>query len=260
MSLLCYCVYNTFRLTEAFLEGYSLHTSHTVNLLHCTWSRKKALSNNCSALSDLVASCLILQRRNKLSSKARMHLSMDTMGIVEDSCLDNYDMAKGAGSSAGGRVHSIDVILGFTKDQEPLLHSVGDEESQKTNMENPQHPEKQVSSDPYGHLPELGDSSQQASYHGESFQKRNYCHLQKLSNTLFQYQCRSGDFPFHCATSGIRAVLSLSESPESGLKVLPHSFPSMLDHCPSIKKYCVIFMQPISWWFIRSSEMTVMWS
>ena len=97
-----------------------------------------------------------------------MHLSMDTMGIVDDSCLDNYDMAKGAGSSAGGRVHSIDVILGFTKDQEPLLHSVGDEESQKANVENPHHPEKQVSSDPYGHLPELGDSSQQASYHGES--------------------------------------------------------------------------------------------
>lgn len=101
-----------------------------------------------------------------------MHLSMDTLGIVDDSCLDNYDMAKGAGSSSGGRVHSIDVILGFSKDQDPLLHSV-DDDSQKNNVENPQHSEKQVPSDPYGHLPELGDSSQHSSYHGESFQKGN---------------------------------------------------------------------------------------
>lgn len=105
---------------------------------------------------------------------------MDTLGIVDDSCLDNYDMAKGAGSSGGGRVHSIDVILGFTKDQDPLLHSVGDDDSQKTNIENPQHPEKQVPSDPYGHLPDLGDSSQQSSYHGESFKKRHYCQSQNL--------------------------------------------------------------------------------
>lgn len=100
---------------------------------------------------------------------------MDTLGIVDDSCLDNYDMAKGAGSSTGGRVHSIDVILGFTKDQDPLLHSVGDDEGQKANRENPQHPEKQDPSDPYGHLSELGDSSQHSSYHGESFQKTTYC-------------------------------------------------------------------------------------
>ncbi|XP_069014157.1 retinal homeobox protein Rx2 [Embiotoca jacksoni] len=94
-----------------------------------------------------------------------MHLSMDTLGIVDDSCLDNYDMAKGAGSNGGGRVHSIDVILGFTKDQDPLLHSVGADDSQKANGANPQDPDKQVQSDHYGHLPELGDSSQHSSYH-----------------------------------------------------------------------------------------------
>lgn len=109
-----------------------------------------------------------------------MHLSMDTLGIVDDSCLDNYDMAKGAGSSSGGRVHSIDVILGFSKDQDHLLHSVGDDGSHKNNTETPQHPEKQVPSDPYEQLPELGDSSQHSSYHGESFQKRNYRPTQKL--------------------------------------------------------------------------------
>ncbi|KAE8290607.1 Retinal homeobox protein Rx2 [Larimichthys crocea] len=101
-----------------------------------------------------------------------MHLSMDTLGIVDDGCLDNYDMAKGAGSSAGGRVHSIDVILGFTKDQDPLLHSVGNDDSQKTNIENPQ---KQIPSDPYGHLPELGDSSQHSSYHDSDLFSGDKC-------------------------------------------------------------------------------------
>lgn len=125
-----------------------------------------------------------------------MHLSMDTLGIVDDGCLDNYDMAKGAGSSAGGRVHSIDVILGFTKDQDPLLHSVGNDDSQKTNIENPQ---KQIPSDPYGHLPELGDSSQHSSYHGESLQRRN-----SLIH-FFSIIMSSEDFVFNCATSGIRA-------------------------------------------------------
>lgn len=103
-----------------------------------------------------------------------MHLSMDTLGIVDDSCLDNYDLAKGSGSSGGGRVHSIDVILGFTKDQDSLLHSIGDDASHKANEENPQHPEKHVPSDPYGHLPDLGDSSQHSSYHGEFVQNRNF--------------------------------------------------------------------------------------
>ncbi|CAB1420387.1 unnamed protein product [Pleuronectes platessa] len=90
---------------------------------------------------------------------------MDALGIVDDSCLDNYDIAKNAGSSSGGRVHSIDVILGFTKDQDPLLHSVGDGDEQKANGEDLHHSEKQVQLDPYGHLPELGDSSQHSSYH-----------------------------------------------------------------------------------------------
>ncbi|XP_029381287.1 retinal homeobox protein Rx2-like [Echeneis naucrates] len=102
-----------------------------------------------------------------------MHLSMDTLGIVDDSCLENYDMAKGAGSNSGGRVHSIDVILGFTKDQDPLLHSVRDD-SQKANEENPQHPDKQAP-DPYGHLPELADSSQHSSYHESDIYSGDKC-------------------------------------------------------------------------------------
>lgn len=98
-----------------------------------------------------------------------MHLSMDSLGIVDDSCLDSYDIAKGAGSSSGGRVHSIDVILGFTKDQDALLSSVGVVDNQKVGGENLQRPEKQIQLHPYGHLSDLGDSSQHSSYHGESF-------------------------------------------------------------------------------------------
>uniref|UniRef100_A0A3Q2YKL2 Retinal homeobox gene 2 n=1 Tax=Hippocampus comes TaxID=109280 RepID=A0A3Q2YKL2_HIPCM len=90
-----------------------------------------------------------------------MHLSMDTLAMAEDGCLDNFDMAKGAGgSSAGGRVHSIDVILGFAKEQDSLLQHHG--RRQKATRENLQLPDKH---DPYGHLSELADNSQQSSYH-----------------------------------------------------------------------------------------------
>ncbi|KAG7267800.1 hypothetical protein CRUP_003219 [Coryphaenoides rupestris] len=58
---------------------------------------------------------------------SRMHLSLDSMSMVDDSCLSPshfHEMGKGGGGPAGGRVHSIDVILGFSKDhQEPLLSS-----------------------------------------------------------------------------------------------------------------------------------------
>ncbi|XP_034064642.1 retinal homeobox protein Rx2-like isoform X2 [Gymnodraco acuticeps] len=73
-----------------------------------------------------------------------MHLSMDTLGIVDDSCLDNYDMAKG-------------------------------DDGQKANGENPQHPQKQIPSDPYRHLSELGDSSQNSSYHESDIFSADKC-------------------------------------------------------------------------------------
>lgn len=102
---------------------------------------------------------------------------MDSLGIVDDGCLDSYDMAKGAGSSGGGRVHSIDVILGFTKDQNSLLHTVEDG-IHKASVENQQqeqsHVDKQGAQDPYRHLPDLGNGAQHPSYndaglfHGDS--------------------------------------------------------------------------------------------
>uniref|UniRef100_A0A8C6UP57 Retinal homeobox gene 2 n=1 Tax=Neogobius melanostomus TaxID=47308 RepID=A0A8C6UP57_9GOBI len=100
-----------------------------------------------------------------------MHLSMDSLGIVDDGCLDSYDMAKGAGSSGGGRVHSIDVILGFTKDQDSLLHTVGEDGIQKASLGNQQHEQNNVDKrgvqDPYRHLPELGNGAQHPTYNGD---------------------------------------------------------------------------------------------
>ncbi|KAJ0012006.1 hypothetical protein NQD34_012981 [Periophthalmus magnuspinnatus] len=114
-----------------------------------------------------------------------MHLSMDSLGIVDDDCLDSYDMAKGASSSAAGRVHSIDVILGFTKDQDPLLHAVGEDGGQKTNVENPQHEQnnvgKQGAQDHYGHLPEMGNGSQHPSYHESGIFHRDKCDAEMTS-------------------------------------------------------------------------------
>lgn len=96
---------------------------------------------------------------------------MDTLGMVGDGCLspDNYhDMLKGGGSSGGGRVHSIDVILGFSKDQDPLLTPVGDVGVHNVATEGLEdHQGKQVKSDPYGQLASLGDSTQHSDFHGQ---------------------------------------------------------------------------------------------
>lgn len=99
-----------------------------------------------------------------------MHLSLDMMNMVDDGCLstDNYhDLGKGGASGMGGRVHSIDVILGFSKDQDPLLNPVGPVDAQKVDGADLGEQDKQVTSDPYGHLQSLPDSSQQSGYHGE---------------------------------------------------------------------------------------------
>lgn len=54
-----------------------------------------------------------------------MHLSLDAINMVDDSCPSPgnfHEMVKGAVVSVGTHVHSIDVILGFTKDPVPLLN------------------------------------------------------------------------------------------------------------------------------------------
>ncbi|KAI2667985.1 Retinal homeobox protein Rx2 [Labeo rohita] len=91
------------------------------------------------------------------------------MNMVDDGCLstDNYhDLGKGGASGMGGRVHSIDVILGFSKDQDPLLTPVGPVGTHKVDGVDLGEEEKQVTSDPYAHLQSLQDNSQQSAYHG----------------------------------------------------------------------------------------------
>ncbi|CAB1343943.1 unnamed protein product [Coregonus sp. 'balchen'] len=96
---------------------------------------------------------------------------MDTLGMMDDGCLlpDNYhDMVKGGGSSGGGRVHSIDLTLGFSKDQDPLLTPIGYEWTHKVDTEGLEdHQGKQGQSDPHRHLPSLGDSTQHSAFHGQ---------------------------------------------------------------------------------------------
>ncbi|XP_061739154.1 retinal homeobox protein Rx1 [Nerophis ophidion] len=52
-----------------------------------------------------------------------MHLSLDSMSMVDHLSPSHFhDLTKGGGTvTVGGHVHSIDVILGFSKDQDALL-------------------------------------------------------------------------------------------------------------------------------------------
>lgn len=67
----------------------------------------------------------------------------------------------------GGPLHSIDVILGFSKEQDPLLNPVGPAEGHKGDGDVLVEQGKQVTSDPYAHLPSMPDTSNQGAYHGE---------------------------------------------------------------------------------------------
>eukprot|EP00063_Salmo_salar_P035931 XP_014010766.1 PREDICTED: retinal homeobox protein Rx2-like [Salmo salar] len=96
---------------------------------------------------------------------------MDTLGMIDDGCLslDNYhDMVKGGGSSGGGRLHSTDLILGFSKDRYPLLTPVGSERTHEVDTEGLEdHQGKQGQSDPYRYLASLEDSNQHSAFHGQ---------------------------------------------------------------------------------------------
>lgn len=67
----------------------------------------------------------------------------------------------------GTRLHSIDVILGFSKEQDPLLTPVGHAGACKGDGEVLVEQGKQVTTDPYAHLPSISDNSHQTAYHGE---------------------------------------------------------------------------------------------
>uniref|UniRef100_A0AAV2JRT6 Retinal homeobox protein Rx1 n=1 Tax=Knipowitschia caucasica TaxID=637954 RepID=A0AAV2JRT6_KNICA len=88
-------------------------------------------------------------------------------------------MAKGAGS----RVHSIDVILGFAKDQDPLLNVVGEDGSQKASVENRQEEHNNLDKQhaQYGSLTELGSNPQHPSYHDTGIFHRDKCNAEMTS-------------------------------------------------------------------------------
>ncbi|XP_068599516.1 retinal homeobox protein Rx1 [Brachionichthys hirsutus] len=104
-----------------------------------------------------------------------MHLSLDTMSMVDDSCLSPsnfHELGKGGVIAAGGRVHSIDVILGFSKDQDPLLSPAGAPPPHKVDIGGLAEPGKQqeLSSHPTysGHISSMrngGTEQQHQQYH-----------------------------------------------------------------------------------------------
>uniref|UniRef100_A0A4W5Q0D4 Homeobox domain-containing protein n=1 Tax=Hucho hucho TaxID=62062 RepID=A0A4W5Q0D4_9TELE len=104
---------------------------------------------------------------------------MDTLGMMDDGCPspDNYhDMVKGGGSSGGGRLRSIELILGSSKDQYPLLTPVGSEPTHDVDSEGLEdHQGKQGQSDPYRYLSSLGDSTQHSVFHESGLFSRDKC-------------------------------------------------------------------------------------
>lgn len=87
--------------------------------------------------------------------------------MVDDGCLaSDYHDLKGGSSSVGGRVHSIDVILGFSKDQDPFLHPVTANSAQKMESEDMLQG-KQGPTDLYGNLPGITEDEPETAYQGE---------------------------------------------------------------------------------------------
>ncbi|XP_036067349.1 retinal homeobox protein Rx1 [Oryzias melastigma] len=100
-----------------------------------------------------------------------MHLSLDTMSLVDDSCLSPanfHEIGKGGVAAAGGHVHSIDVILGFSKDQEPLLSPAGAPGPQRGGVDDMGGHGKHAEPSSYsGHLHSVRSSdAEQHQYHG----------------------------------------------------------------------------------------------
>ncbi|KAM7388228.1 hypothetical protein PAMP_024420 [Pampus punctatissimus] len=102
-----------------------------------------------------------------------MHLSLDTMSMVDDSCLSPsnfHEMGKGGGVAVGGRVHSIDVILGFSKDQDSLVSPARAPGPHNVDIDSLAEPGKLQDSSSHpsysGHLSSLKNGSTEQQYHG----------------------------------------------------------------------------------------------
>ncbi|KAK5870344.1 hypothetical protein PBY51_024989 [Eleginops maclovinus] len=126
-----------------------------------------------------------------------MHLSLDTM-MVDDSCLSPsnfHDLGKGGGVSVGGRVHSIDVILGFSKDQDPLLSPAGALRTHKVDLEDLGEPRgPQENSSFSGHLSSLRSGTE--AYHDTGL-FTNKCD-EELSELRKSVESDEGNSPDPC--------------------------------------------------------------
>lgn len=91
--------------------------------------------------------------------------------MVDEGCLSPnnfHEMVKGGGAAVGTRVHSIDVILGFSKEQDPLLNPTGHTGPHKVGVEGLGDPRKQNQTHSYGHLSSLRDNPEQPNFHGKA--------------------------------------------------------------------------------------------
>ncbi|XP_030640747.1 retinal homeobox protein Rx1 [Chanos chanos] len=118
-----------------------------------------------------------------------MHLSLDTMNMVDDGCLSPssfHEMVKVGGGAGGTRVHSIDVILGFSKDQDPLLNPPGHATAPKVGVDSLGDSGKQnQQSHHYGHLSSLRDTPDHPSFHDtEMFSNKCESDLGDLRKTV----------------------------------------------------------------------------
>ncbi|XP_028300800.1 retinal homeobox protein Rx1 [Gouania willdenowi] len=129
-----------------------------------------------------------------------MHLSLDTMSMVDDSCLSPsnfHELGKGGGIAAGGRVHSIDVILGFSKDHEdPLLSPPGPHKTEIEGLLEPRKQQESLSHPSYsGQVSALRNSSteqmQQQIHETEIFTNNSDEELSELRTNIESDEAKS---------------------------------------------------------------------
>ncbi|XP_048845403.1 retinal homeobox protein Rx1 [Brienomyrus brachyistius] len=102
-----------------------------------------------------------------------MFLSPDTMSVVDDSYLSPdavHEMSKGGVLAGGSHVHSINVILGFNKEQDSAVHPTSSTVPHKMERESLVYLGQQGRLHAYEHLSMLDCSSEQPLLHdGGSF-------------------------------------------------------------------------------------------
>ncbi|KAJ0032458.1 hypothetical protein NQD34_002539 [Periophthalmus magnuspinnatus] len=131
-----------------------------------------------------------------------MHLSLDTMSLVDDSCLSPsnfHDMGKSGGSMGPGHVHSIDVILGFSKDHEGLLSPTGGSGPPRVDMESLVESSKQQESHPTfsGHLSTLRNGNTEQQQYNETSLFTNKCD-EELNELRKSVESEEGNSPESC--------------------------------------------------------------